>query len=198
MGKLPPEFVWVDSPASGILALRVLSDTLGQQLCSQIRYQLWDHLRYPIGDHLGDPFRYHIGDHLRYQIEDQLRESVDRSHWYAIYGAYESHWGSDLEISHRLGLVTYPDDQLRFFELWSDVTRAVYWWWPHHQICVLSDRPTGVHLDSHGRLHCQDGPALSYADGWGIHARHGKRIAREEVTASALVPDIPGLRLLPE
>ncbi len=41
---------------------------------------------------------------------------------------------------------------------------------------MLTDRPTALHRDNLGRLHHDDGPALSYPDGWAMHAWRGMPI----------------------
>jgi hypothetical protein len=47
------------------------------------------------------------------------------------------------------------------------------WIVPHERICWLGERPDTLSTDANGRLHCACGPALSYRDGWGIHAWKG-------------------------
>ena len=46
-------------------------------------------------------------------------------------------------------------------------------------VVILTERPVGVHRDNLGRLHHGDGPALSYPDGWGLHAWRGMPIPPE-------------------
>jgi hypothetical protein len=43
-------------------------------------------------------------------------------------------------------------------------------------VFAASDRPTAIHRDPQGRLHHETGPAMSWADGWEIHAWHGVRV----------------------
>ncbi|MEU8247396.1 DUF6745 domain-containing protein [Nonomuraea sp. NPDC048916] len=47
------------------------------------------------------------------------------------------------------------------------------WWWPFERLAIVTDRPVELHLDELGRLHRADGPALSYRDGFVLHAWHG-------------------------
>lgn len=47
------------------------------------------------------------------------------------------------------------------------------WILPCAQSCWLSERPLTLALDDRGRLHCKDGPALAYADGWHRYAWKG-------------------------
>jgi hypothetical protein len=58
----------------------------------------------------------------------------------------------------------------------AGVARSAGWWWPYERVAILTERPTAVHRDNLGRLHHGDGPALSYPDGWGLHAWRGMPI----------------------
>jgi hypothetical protein len=65
-------------------------------------------------------------------------------------------------------------------------TEAASWWYPHRDFIIVCERPTAIHREltnpqvqrgfgSH-RLHCADGPAVGFADGWGVYAIHGVQI----------------------
>jgi hypothetical protein len=55
----------------------------------------------------------------------------------------------------------------------AEVARSAGWWWPYERIAIVSERPAELHRDEAGRLHGGDGPALSYAEGFALHAWHG-------------------------
>jgi len=50
---------------------------------------------------------------------------------------------------------------------------ATGWWWPYSDVVLLAERPVALHQDEPGRLHCADGPALAFADGFALHAWRG-------------------------
>lgn len=63
---------------------------------------------------------------------------------------------------------------------------AAYSWYAHQNFVIACERPTAIHReltnpsvtrgkDSH-RLHCPDGPAVAFQDGWGVYAIHGVQI----------------------
>jgi len=56
------------------------------------------------------------------------------------------------------------------------IGRNAYWWWAYRDHAILTERPTELHRDPLGRLHCETGPAMSWPDGWGFHAWHGTRV----------------------
>jgi hypothetical protein len=46
-------------------------------------------------------------------------------------------------------------------------------------ICVVSDRPTVLHVESRAgqtQMHRPDGPAIAWSDGWALHFWHGRRV----------------------
>ena len=47
---------------------------------------------------------------------------------------------------------------------------------PHEHVCWISERPSTLRTDAQGRLHCSDGPALRYPDGWCAHAWKGVQV----------------------
>ena len=54
------------------------------------------------------------------------------------------------------------------------------WWWPNRDFVMVCDLPTVQHVESAGagqyRLHCETGPAVAWADGWGLHYWHGTAV----------------------
>jgi hypothetical protein len=68
------------------------------------------------------------------------------------------------------------------------VIRTAGWWWPFERVVVMTDRPVALHRDQQGRLHGPAGPAVSYADGFALHAWHGMPVPAE------LIARLPTLR----
>jgi hypothetical protein len=56
--------------------------------------------------------------------------------------------------------------------LWQ-IAKQASWMLPHRDVCWLAERPKVVRQDARGRLHCADGPAVSYPDGWAAYAWKG-------------------------
>lgn len=51
--------------------------------------------------------------------------------------------------------------------------------WPFDGIAVLAAAPTASLYDPDNRLHCADGPAVTYADGWRVWAWQGHQVPRD-------------------
>ncbi|MGA7326896.1 MAG: DUF6745 domain-containing protein [Rhodomicrobium sp.] len=50
------------------------------------------------------------------------------------------------------------------------------WFIPHKQTCWVSEPPQVLKSDLRVRLHCEDGPALQYRDGWSVYAWKGVEV----------------------
>jgi Domain of unknown function (DUF6745) len=60
--------------------------------------------------------------------------------------------------------------------LWN-IARSAGWVLPYEQVCWICERPTQLRTDAKGRLHCPDGPAVRYPDGWSVFAWKGVRVS---------------------
>jgi len=64
--------------------------------------------------------------------------------------------------------------------LWL-VCQNAGWMLPRRNICWISERHNIIRRDDNGQLHCENGLALAYPDGWGIWAIHGVRVDEQIV-----------------
>ena len=81
-----------------------------------------------------------------------------------------------------LGIYEYLHDVLAWQEptqpmrgLWA-IAKNADWIVPQEHVCWISERPSLLRTDVRGRLHCADGPALGYQDGWSAYAWKGVRV----------------------
>jgi hypothetical protein len=73
----------------------------------------------------------------------------------------------------------WSDPVLERFSIDEDLAKSCGWVWWHENVLAISDRPNVLRRDDQGRLHCDDGPAIAYRDGWAIHAVHGVIVPAE-------------------
>jgi hypothetical protein len=81
-----------------------------------------------------------------------------------------------------LGVYEYLHDVLPSGDLtrpmqgiWQ-AAKSAAWIVPHERICWVSERPSVLRVDAAARLHCPDGPALQYPDGWSHYAWKGVEV----------------------
>ncbi|WP_433833494.1 DUF6745 domain-containing protein [Actinoplanes sp. CA-015351] len=97
-----------------------------------------------------------------------------------------AYWVRFYDAIGQAGLIEYwPAMQERLDVLVALAKSGAGWWWPFEDRCVVSLRPIQMAaeyiewLDSPGvhepaaRLHCADGPALTFLDGWTRYAWRG-------------------------
>jgi hypothetical protein len=201
IGEPSPAIAWLDSPLAGVVgswmvrtaltniakpgpkdpALRdQLRDQLGDQLGGQLRDQLGDQLRGQLRGQLRDQLwgqlRGQLGGQLGDQLGDQLWGQLRGQLWVALYGQHDLPWLAFYAFPEAELQVTYKPDVHRLLAAETAIAESSGWWWPMKGVCILTERPTVLHRDAQGRLHCGTGPAIAYPDGWGVHAWHGLRV----------------------
>lgn len=62
------------------------------------------------------------------------------------------------------------------------IGKSCGWWWPFEFACIVSERPTELHLDPNGRLHNTTGPATAFADGEALYFVRGLAVPDEWIT----------------
>ncbi len=66
---------------------------------------------------------------------------------------------------------------LAHLDAFLTIARSAGPWFALPRVAFVSERPLVCAVDSEGRLHAEDGPALAYGDGVEIHAWHGVGVA---------------------
>ena len=112
-------------------------------------------------------------DQLGGQIYGQLYGQLYKSFW----GQHEAWWTAFLLWGSQIGAHYTPVLRQRL-NWWATLARTCGSWWPYARTCLVSDRPSVVHTDAQYRLHCEDGPAMAFTDGYGLWAWHGVRISQ--------------------
>ncbi|SFR26285.1 hypothetical protein SAMN04488564_109332 [Lentzea waywayandensis] len=174
-GRPPPDFVWVRSPAEAATVLPAKEifryrdnwQTVEAQiaaLVSDLRQR-----RRQRGDWQGAPSRQ--GTDLRRIVREGLIPAINSTMPGSLgigwAGQHEADWQADLNA---------PD--LELLDVWVTLTRSTGWWWPREDVCVMSDRPTAVHVDANSLPHNDKAPAITFADGSRAYAWHGTTVPR--------------------
>ncbi|GAA4224080.1 hypothetical protein GCM10023075_18860 [Streptosporangium album] len=202
IGLAPPRFHWVASPAAALAtvprgvrlrpseAVERMSEwplpprfaALMRELCRGLDAQVrWVHqpmdrlIRREVRSSLSQSTASSILVPLRVAHGSQYRPG---GVWYGVQCVS---WVAHYDALRRAAGVVFTPEQIQQFDLWATVARSCGWWWPREGVCVISERPVTVHTevwgdDGEARLHCADGPAVRYADGWDVYAWHGTQV----------------------
>jgi len=103
---------------------------------------------------------------------------------FPVYGPFEAGW---LAFYDFFGEVCGLKDVVAPLDGLMQAAQNAGLWWPildedtNEIQVVVTDRPTAIHLDDQNRLHCTDGPALAYEDGFGIYIVNGVEVPQDIV-----------------
>lgn len=83
-------------------------------------------------------------------------------------GSMNSYWiAYYLFAEEYLGIV-YDKDKSELLHIWADLAKACSWFWCYEDFCFVSDKPDLLKFNGN-KLHCEDGPAVHYTDGYEIY-----------------------------
>ena len=151
-----PRMVWCDSP---------LSMAFTRYTIASIRDSVRDSVRASVGAS--------VRDSVRASVWDSVRDSVRDSVWDSVYGQHDASWLSYYRFFYKeCGL---QNETKKLEGLW-ELCKSAGWALPCEDVCFISERHNVLSLDEQGRLHCEDGPACAYPDGFAIYAWHGVRL----------------------
>lgn len=140
---------------------------------AQVRAQAWDHVGNEVLKQIWDQVRVQGAPEMWEQVDGQvLRQLWDLGgslRWETGHGPYDVGRLATHDMFRRMKRVKGPER----LEPLMRVAAVAGWWWPFAGACIITERPTVLHRDQAGSLHCDSGPALAYPDSWSIHAWHG-------------------------
>ncbi len=199
---------------------RSLSGALGRALRSELWHRLtgWPHmpgflvgasttdvLERPLADLLGEPFG-KAAEQSAQGIHWPPPRPPDPPRWIPVAtdylgdgwqrgGGQFHNWRARLDVPRRLGLVSYGEQAGEWLDLSWTLTRSCGWWEPYEDVCFVTERPAVLRAEPRGHrgelwLHCRDGPAITYRDGWSVYAWHGMRVPSTLIEDGWDVPTI--------
>jgi len=152
-----------------------VGDQVGAQVWDQVGDQVRAQVRDQVGDQVRDQVRDQVGDQVRDQVGDQVWDQVWDQVGAAFYSQHEAGWLSWASYFHRV--CNLPGAEKT--EPLARIAANCGWVWFFAGAVIITDRPRILRRDDQNRLHCEDGPALEYRDGFAIHAWHGTRVPTE-------------------
>ena len=161
-----------------------LSGQLWGQLCGQLRGQLsgqlWGQLRGQLSGQLSGQ----LCGQLRGQLSGQLFQSL----WMA--GGCDGPWLAFYEGGRMAG-ADYPAALNKHFDAYLKYASTCGIAFCYPKIAFVSDRPTKLSFDENRLLHCENGPAIEFPDGWSVYAWRGIRVPDEWIKSpKSLTPEI--------
>ena len=88
----------------------------------------------------------------------------------------DSYWIAWAKFAEQIGV---PIENQEHFSAYTDYVKncSVSYFYPG--FAFVSDRPVILRKDPETRLHCEDGPALAFKDGYEVYTWHGQNVPAE-------------------
>lgn len=130
---------------------------------------------------------------LKRRIPRQIRQQVgitNKNHdlwWNCYYNQFGTErFGIFLDIPEVEDMV--EKYQLREF---MQLFKYCGWYWTFDGLCVLTERPTEFHIENEVgqryQLHNENGPAVTYSDGWSVYVWHGITVPKHVIVEPELI-----------
>jgi len=162
----PMIFIRLASPHEGAIGAAILKGTkLGKEVRAQVGAQVWDQVRARVWDQV----RAQVGDQVRAQVRDRVGAAFYSQHEAGFLSFYSF-------FANAVGL-----DSAKRLEARQRLAKSCGWVWFFEGAAIMTDRPMTLRRDEQTRLHCENGPALEYRDGFSVYAWHGTRLPKEWV-----------------
>ena len=204
VGMGVPLFVLCDSPLSAGVVVALLKrtsvsnsvsgsvwdsvwDSVGDRVRASVRDSVWARVWDSVSDSVRDSVWASVGDSVSASVRDSVRDSVRASVGDSVsasvsnsgFGSHDAGWLSYYHYFRNEVGIEKCHDMDNLFELAS----VCGWWTPYKDVCVLQHRHNTLNRDEQGLLHCPDGYAVGYRDGWGVYAWHGVRVPEQVIIA---------------
>lgn len=178
-GLAAPEVRWFDSPFASVEASvgDTVKDSVGGSVLDSVDDSAADSVEDSVEDSVRDRVLYGDGvsvRDIRNNVRNGVRGSVQdigNSVNNSIGAHYDSHYAALIMAWHAYGVSLDPRALT-----YVAITEHLWWWYPGKDIVFASDRPTAINLDENGRLHCENGMAIRFADETGVSAWHGTTV----------------------
>lgn len=72
----------------------------------------------------------------------------------------------------------------------TKVAQSTAFWWPLEGVAVMTQRPTFMQFDETGRLHCETGPAVAWADQFKLWYWHGVHVPQRLVEGTLTAMEV--------
>lgn len=99
-----------------------------------------------------------------------------------FWGSWDTYMWGYYDTGRKVGAV-YPPDVNSALDDHCAISKSCGWVYPFADFCIVTDRAEVIKRDDQNRLHCDDGPAIRYRDGYSLYCLHGVRIPAHVIEA---------------
>lgn len=161
-------------------------DNILASVQDSVQTSVFDSVLSSVQARIYNSIQYSIQDSVQDSVRDSIHNSVRDSIRASVYGQHEAHWLAFYDFCRTVLSLKHETEPLSGL---FNLAASCGWILPHPTICWASERHNVLSINDSGSLHCIDGPALSYPDGFSIYAINGTLIPGEWITKSLPSPD---------
>jgi hypothetical protein len=101
-----------------------------------------------------------------------------------FYGQLDSYWIPYYLFPQKFLNIKYLKEDSEKINIWSDIAKSCFYWYPYENICFISSRPTEINKNGI-QLHADGKPALSFKDGYNLWYLNGVAVTEDIVMTPA-------------
>lgn len=93
-----------------------------------------------------------------------------------LWGCQDAYWVAPHLFNRDVCDGDYSEHDSDAFDAYAQIARAGFWWYPYEMGCVLVDRPPDLKTVERNDtlvLHSDEGPCVTFRDGWKVYAIFG-------------------------
>ena len=144
-------------------------DQVRDQVRNQVEAQVWSQVWDQVGNQVGTQVRNQVRD----QVWNQVGEEKLSLYSFANYGSiWDYGWCSFYSFFKDIGIVQHES----FKEFLKIKQTGIYDMIQLDGLCVVCEMPKHIHRDELNRLHCEDGYAIKWDDGYALSYWHGIKV----------------------
>lgn len=114
-------------------------------------------------------------DQLEGQIGDQLWNQLEGQIWNFWYGSFYSYYACFYSFIATLGVETSKIENNLYY---ANELLNLGWILPYQGICIISKKPNKIMSNDFNQIHCENGPAVEYEDGYSMYCWRGIRVEK--------------------
>jgi hypothetical protein len=147
------------------------------QVRSQVESQVWSQVWSQVRSQVWSQVRSQVESQVWSQVWSQVRSQVRSQVYQAGYGSHDASWLGFYEFMQFVGI-----EEASKLNGLQKIAQSSGWFWPFENLVILTERHNVLMRDAAGRLHCENGPAIAYRDGFKLWRWHGVAIPEEWVS----------------
>jgi hypothetical protein len=154
------------------------------QVGAQVGTQVWAQVRAQVGTQVWAQVRAQVRAQVGAQVGTQVRDQKIQFEYFCDYGSIRDFgWVSFFDFFTQIGVINHEG----FNEFKSLLQCGIYDTIQLQGFCIVSDLPKKISRNNRNRLHCEDGPAIQFKDGYSQYYWNGVSVPESWITHNDLI-----------